>query len=163
MPEGARVLCPLDRQEVWASCVTYERSREARKVESEGGGDLDDRVYEAGRPELFFKAAPRLVRGPGEPLRIRRDSSWNVPEPELREKLASAAIVAAVREAIGPEPWVRDAIIGRPEIVDGYFALPDQPGLGVDLNEEVIRQHPPLEGYLDFWKAGWERRNSYGR
>lgn len=59
------------------------------------------------------------------------------------------------------EPWVRDAVIGRPEIVDGYFSLPDKPGLGVDLNEEVIREHPPLDGYLDFWKTGWEKRNSY--
>lgn len=95
VPEGARVLCPLDRQEVWASGVTYERSREARKVESEGGGDFYDRVYGAERPELFFKAAPRLVRGPGEPLRIRRDSSWNVPEPEL------ALVVSAAGRVVG--------------------------------------------------------------
>jgi galactonate dehydratase len=59
------------------------------------------------------------------------------------------------------EPWVRDAIIGRPEVVDGHFALPDKPGLGVDLNEDVISAHPPMEGFMDFWKKGWEKRDSY--
>ncbi len=59
------------------------------------------------------------------------------------------------------EDHVRDAIIGRPEIVDGHFALPEKPGLGVELNEEVIAAHPPLEGYMDFWREGWEKRFSY--
>ena len=59
------------------------------------------------------------------------------------------------------EPWVRDAIIGRPEVVEGHFALPDKPGLGVDLNEDVISAHPPMEGFMDFWKKGWEKRDSY--
>jgi galactonate dehydratase len=59
------------------------------------------------------------------------------------------------------EPWVRDAIIGRPEVKDGYFSLPESPGLGVDLNEAVIAAHPPMEGFMDFWKPGWEKRDSY--
>jgi galactonate dehydratase len=59
------------------------------------------------------------------------------------------------------EPWVRDAIVGRPEIINGYLALPERPGLGVDLNEEIIAAHPPLEGFMDFWKKGWEKRDSY--
>jgi galactonate dehydratase len=59
------------------------------------------------------------------------------------------------------EPWVRDAIIGRPEVIDGHFALPDKPGLGVDLDEAVISAHPPMEGFMDFWKEGWEKRDSY--
>jgi galactonate dehydratase len=59
------------------------------------------------------------------------------------------------------EPWVRDAVIGRPEVRDGYFDLPTAPGLGVDLNEAVIAAHPPMEGFMDFWKAGWEKRDSY--
>jgi len=59
------------------------------------------------------------------------------------------------------EPWVRDAIIGRPLVKDGYFDLPDKPGLGVDLDEKVIAEHPPMEGFMDFWRAGWERRDTY--
>ena len=59
------------------------------------------------------------------------------------------------------EPWVRDAVINRPVARDGCFALPDKPGLGVDLDEAVIAAHPPREGFMDFWKAGWEKRDSY--
>jgi galactonate dehydratase len=59
------------------------------------------------------------------------------------------------------EPWVRDAVIDRPVARDGCFALPDKPGLGVDLDEAVIAAHPPREGSMDFWKAGWEKRDSY--
>jgi len=59
------------------------------------------------------------------------------------------------------EPWVRDAIIGRPLVKDGYFDLPDKPGLGVDLDEKVIAEHPPMEGFMDFWKKGWEKRDTY--
>ena len=78
-------LPPIEEQEVWASGVTYFRSRAARMAESEssGGGDFYDRVYTAERPELFFKATPHRVVGPGAAVRIRRDSNWNVPEPEL--------------------------------------------------------------------------------
>jgi galactonate dehydratase len=61
------------------------------------------------------------------------------------------------------EPWVREAVVGRPEIVNGHFALPTAPGLGVDLNEAVIAAHPPLEGFMDFWKKGWEKRDSYSK
>ncbi len=77
------LLPPIDRQEVWAAGVTYKRSKTARMEESTSAASLYDRVYEAPRPELFFKANPHRVAGPGEPLRIRRDSKWNVPEPEL--------------------------------------------------------------------------------
>ena len=61
------------------------------------------------------------------------------------------------------ESWVREAVVGRPEIVNGHFALPTAPGLGVDLNEAVIAAHPPLEGFMDFWKKGWEKRDSYSK
>jgi 2-dehydro-3-deoxy-D-arabinonate dehydratase len=76
---------PIGSQEVWAAGVTYLRSREARREESKsaGGGDFYDRVYDAPRPELFFKSNPHRVIGPGGSVRIRRDSKWNVPEPEL--------------------------------------------------------------------------------
>jgi len=88
--DGARhtdsgLLAPVEGQEIWAAGVTYFRSRTARMAESEtaGGGSFYDRVYTAERPELFFKAMPYRVAGPGESVRIRRDSNWNVPEPEL--------------------------------------------------------------------------------
>lgn len=78
-----KLLAPVDRQEVWAAGVTYLRSRAARTAESRHDASAYDRVYEAERPELFFKAAPHKVVGPGEPIGIRRDSRWTVPEPEL--------------------------------------------------------------------------------
>jgi 2-dehydro-3-deoxy-D-arabinonate dehydratase len=82
-PAQGRLLAPIEAgQEVWASGVTYLRSRQARQAES-NTGDVYDRVYSAERPELFFKAAGWRVMGPGQPLRFRADSAWNVPEPEL--------------------------------------------------------------------------------
>ncbi len=76
---------PIQNQEVWAAGVTYLRSMTARMEESKdaGGGSFYDRVYAADRPELFFKSTPHRVAAPGGPVRIRRDSRWNVPEPEL--------------------------------------------------------------------------------
>ena len=77
------LLAPLDEQhEVWASGVTYLRSQQARQAESEVG-DVYTKVYTATRPELFFKAIGWRVIGPNLPIRVRRDSKWNVPEPEL--------------------------------------------------------------------------------
>ena len=77
------LLAPIDRQEVWAAGVTYKRSQEARERESAGAGSFYDKVYSAEQPELFLKATPHRVAGPGERVRIRHDSRWNVPEPEL--------------------------------------------------------------------------------
>ena len=79
------LLAPVASQEVWAAGVTYWRSRAARMEESKdaGGGSFYDRVYSAERPELFFKASGPRVISPGGHVRIRRDSKWNVPEPEL--------------------------------------------------------------------------------
>ncbi len=73
---------PIESQEVWAAGVTYERSRDARMLEAVSA-DPYERVYGAERPEIFLKATPGRVRGPGEPVTIRSDSSWDVPEPEL--------------------------------------------------------------------------------
>lgn len=76
---------PMQGQELWASGVTYERSRQGRQEESQktGGADFYARVYEAARPELFFKATRHRVVGHGGNVRIRQDSAWDVPEPEL--------------------------------------------------------------------------------
>lgn len=81
-PSVPHLLSPLDVQEVWAAGVTYLRSREARMGES-ASATLYDKVYEAERPELFFKATPNRVVGPNDYLYIRNDSQWNAPEPEL--------------------------------------------------------------------------------
>ena len=79
------LLAPVQSQEVWAAGVTYLRSRSARIEESQdaGGGTFYDRVYNAARPELFFKSAGWRVRGPEGHIRVRRDATWSVPEPEL--------------------------------------------------------------------------------
>ncbi len=82
VPEGARIVAPIGGQGVWAAGVTYTRSRDARVLES-GTPDHYERVYLAERPELFLKATSGRVRGPGEPVGIRADSGWDVPEPEL--------------------------------------------------------------------------------
>jgi 2-dehydro-3-deoxy-D-arabinonate dehydratase len=76
-------LPPLDHQEVWAAGVTYKRSKQAREEESQGAARFYELVYAAARPELFFKATPRRVVGPGDLVRIRSDARWSVPEPEL--------------------------------------------------------------------------------
>lgn len=77
-------LAPVGTQEIWAAGVTYYSSRLARMEESKdaGGGDFYSRVYEADRPELFYKSSYARVRGSGDGVRIRKDSTWDVPEPE---------------------------------------------------------------------------------
>jgi 2-dehydro-3-deoxy-D-arabinonate dehydratase len=81
--EQVLLLAPVDQQEIWAAGVTYKRSQEARERESAGAARFYDLVYSAPRPELFFKAPAYRVSGPGQRVHIRRDSKWNVPEPEL--------------------------------------------------------------------------------
>jgi len=80
-----KLQAPIGKQEVWAAGVTYLRSRDARMEEAKTGGNADfyEKVYEAERPELFFKALPHRVAAHNEEVYIRRDSKWNVPEPEL--------------------------------------------------------------------------------
>ncbi len=91
-PSPTSLLAPIQTQEVWAAGVTYYRSRTARMAESKdgGGGTFYDRVYEADRPEIFFKATPHRVAAPHTGVRIRTDSQWNVPEPELTLAINSA-------------------------------------------------------------------------
>lgn len=92
---SAKLLAPIQNQEIWASGVTYLRSREARMEEAKdaGAGDFYARVYEAERPELFFKATASRVVGSGGEVRIRRDSKWNVPEPELTLFISSEGTI----------------------------------------------------------------------
>lgn len=99
-------LAPIDRQEVWAAGVTYKRSQVARMEESKSGASHYDKVYTAPRPELFFKATPSRVSGPGMPLRIRQDTVWSVPEPELA--LVISPSLKLVGYTIGNDMSARD-------------------------------------------------------
>lgn len=101
-----RFLPPIDKQEVWAAGVTYKRSQAARMEESEAAKDCYDRVYDAERPEIFFKATARRCSGHGGVLRIRRDATWNVPEPELALVISPSAKI--VGYTIGNDMSSRD-------------------------------------------------------
>ncbi len=107
-PDLSGVQPPIGSQEVWAAGVTYFRSRTARMEEakSAGGGDFYDRVYEAERPELFFKATPHRVRGHRQSVRLRGDARWNVPEPELTLMVTSTGTI--VGYTIGNDMSSRD-------------------------------------------------------
>ena len=92
------LLAPIGSQEVWAAGVTYEISREARMAESAAAGTADvyARVYDAVRPELFFKATAHRVAGPDAVIRIRSDATWNVPEPELTLAISASGAIFGV-------------------------------------------------------------------
>ena len=104
--DSVQLLAPIDRQEVWGAGVTYERSKIAREEESEQAATFYDRVYRADRPELFFKASPSRVVGPGQAIRVRRDSQWSVPEPELALVLSPAMRI--VGYTVGNDVSARD-------------------------------------------------------
>jgi len=93
LDEGAEILAPVDRQEVWASGVTYERSLQARMEEARVES-VYDLVFQGERPELFMKMPAYRVPAPGAPLRVRADSTWDVPEPELALVLTAAGEIA---------------------------------------------------------------------
>jgi 2-dehydro-3-deoxy-D-arabinonate dehydratase len=101
-----KLLAPVERQEVWAAGVTYLRSKKARMDESEFSASAYDRVYDAPRPEIFFKSLPEKVVATGEPVGIRADAKWNVPEPELALVLNSRGRV--VGYTIGNDMSSRD-------------------------------------------------------
>jgi 2-dehydro-3-deoxy-D-arabinonate dehydratase len=93
VPPGASLLAPVESQEVWCSGVTYERSREAR-VEESTEPSIYDRIYDAERPELFFKAPGWRVSGPEGPVGVRRDSGWDMAEPEVGLVLSAEGTIA---------------------------------------------------------------------
>ncbi len=135
--ESVVLLAPLDNQEVWAAGVTYKRSREARERESAGAARFYDLVYNADRPELFFKAPARRVVGPGGAVRIRRDSRWSVPEPEVA--LVVSPALKIVGYTIGNDMSSRDIegenplYLPQAKIYDGACALGPAVTLAADL------------------------------
>jgi len=121
------LLAPIDRQEIWAAGVTYRRSQVARMEESQEAASFYDRVYVAQRPELFFKATPHRVVGPGGAVRIRQDARWNVPEPELALVLNSRLELVAF--CVGNDMSSRDIegenplYLPQAKLYDGSCAL----------------------------------------
>jgi 2-dehydro-3-deoxy-D-arabinonate dehydratase len=101
-----RLCAPIEQQEIWAAGVTYLRSKAARMEESDFSASAYDRVYAAARPELFFKSLPEKVVAPGDPVGIRRDARWSVPEPELVLVMNSRGRV--VGQTIGNDMSSRD-------------------------------------------------------
>lgn len=148
----APLLAPIeDMQEAWASGVTYLSSRLAREAESQSS-DVYVRVYDAARPELFFKANGWRARGHGHPIRIRADSAWNVPEPELVLVLdASGAIVGytvgndvSSRSIEGENPLY----LPQAKVYDGACAL----GPGIRLCEPTQLRDLPIA--LEIMRGG---------
>ena len=136
-------LCaPVERQEVWAAGVTYLRSKTARMEESDFSANAYDKVYAAERPELFFKALAEKVVATGDPVGIRRDARWNVPEPELALVLNSKGKI--VGHTIGNDMSSRDIegenllYLPQAKIYDRSCAL--GPWINVGTTETVARQ-----------------------
>jgi 2-dehydro-3-deoxy-D-arabinonate dehydratase len=125
--DAVRLLAPIDDQEVWGAGVTYERSKIAREQESEGAASFYDQVYTAARPELFFKATRSRVVGTGQPVRVRRDTKWCVPEPELA--LVLSPTLNLVGYTIGNDMSARDIegenplYLPQAKVYDGCCAL----------------------------------------
>ena len=105
-PAGLRLHAPVEQQEIWAAGVTYLRSKVARMEESDFSATAYDKVYDAERPEIFFKCLPHKAVGPGEAVGIRRDATWSVPEPELALVMNSRGRVAGY--TIGNDMSSRD-------------------------------------------------------
>ncbi len=147
------LLPPVDRQEVWAAGVTYTRSRTARMEESTGAAACYDKVYDAQRPELFFKAMPYRVVGPDQPVRIRADAVWSVPEPELALVLNSRMNLVGFtigndmssRDIEGENPlYLPQAKVYNQSCALGpsltlAHAMPDRDDIGIHL--AILRKH----------------------
>ena len=154
---GHALVAPIEDQEVWAAGVTYFRSRTARMAESEASGGMSfyDRVYHAERPELFFKGTPHRTAGPGETVRIRRDSKWNVPEPELTLLVSPAGKITGYtigndmssRDIEGENPlylpqakvWHRSCALGP-----GILVTPEPLPPSTAIRLEITRHGAPV-------------------
>lgn len=141
------VVAPIVSQEVWACGVTYYRSRDARMAESKqaGGGDFYDRVYTAHRPEIFFKATAHRTSGHRQPVRIRSDATWNVPEPELALLVTPNGKITGY--TVGNDMSSRDIegenplYLPQAKVYDGCCAL----GPGIIVTESPLPGHTQIQ------------------
>lgn len=153
-PERSSLLAPIAAQEVWAAGCTYYRSRTARMEESQsaGGESFYDRVYNAERPELFFKAMAYRAVGPGGNVRIRKDSAWSVPEPELTLLLSPSGAITGY--TIGNDMSSRDIegenplYLPQAKVYDGSCAL----GPCIFVSSNPLPGDTPIE--LEIERAG---------
>jgi len=141
---GSTLLAPIeDGQEVWASGVTYYRSRDAREAETDIK-NIYAKVYRAERPELFFKAIGWRVAGHHDPIRLRRDSAWNVPEPELTLVINRRGEILGY--CVGNDVSSRDIegenplYLPQAKVYDGSCAL----GPGIRLVDEKLLEDLPI-------------------
>ncbi len=157
VPAPTRRLAPLQSQEIWAAGVTYLRSKSARMAESRdaGGGTFYDKVYDADRPELFFKATPHRTAAPDAPVRIRADAHWSVPEPELTLAINAAGRIFGY--TIGNDMSSRDIegenplYLPQAKVYDGCAALgpclvvtAELPGPDTPIRLEILRAGQPV-------------------
>ncbi len=154
LTEAVELAALIGSQEVWAAGVTYFRSRSARMEESQdsGGADFYDRVYRAERPELFFKATPSRVGAPHGQLRLRSDSKWMVPEPELTVAINSRAEIIGF--TVGNDLSCRDIegenplYLPQAKVFSGCAAM----GPGILLGSELLP--PSTEIKLSIFRDG---------
>lgn len=148
---------PVSKQEIWAAGVTYLRSRDARMEESKdsGGADFYSKVYHAERPELFFKASPNYVAGNKEKVFIRRDSKWNVPEPELTLFINSSGKIQGYtigndmssRDIEGENPLYlpQAKVYNRSAALGPCLYVPEQPiSMETNINIVIKRNSSPI-------------------
>ena len=150
---SVRLLTPVESQEVWAAGVTYLRSKEARMEESEFSASAYDHVYDAARPEIFFKSLPEKVVAPGGAVGIRKDAQWNVPEPELALVITSSGRIAGF--TIGNDMSSRDIegenLLYLPQAKIYTASCAVGPWIVVGHTEDDARQ---WSIQLEIWRAG---------
>ena len=140
--ERVQLLTPVESQEIWAAGVTYLRSKQARMEESDFSARAYDHVYEAARPEIFFKSVPEKVVSPGGAVGIRGDARWSVPEPELTLVINSSGSIVGF--TIGNDMSSRDIegenllYLPQAKIYAGSCAI--GPWIVVGVREQDVRQ-----------------------
>jgi len=153
-PRKAHWLAPVDGQDVWAAGVTYERSRAARQEEADDGGDVYARVYQAERPELFFKAKGEWVIGHRGEIGIRSDATWNVPEPELI--LVANPALEIVGMTVGNDVSSRDIEGENPLYLPQAKVYTASCALGRGILLEPIDDFPHIGIHLSIRREGKE-------
>jgi len=147
-------LCaPVERQEIWVAGVTYLRSKKARMEESDFSASAYDRVYDAARPEIFFKSLAEKVVSIGEPVGIRSDAKWNVPEPELALVMNSRGEI--VGYTIGNDMSSRDIegenLLYLPQAKTYHRSCALGPWITLGVPEAVARE---WNINLEIWRSG---------